>query len=89
MPELITSDLVRLDAPLGAEKAEVIRALAAVVGDAGRAVDIDRLATDALAREDTSPTGLPGGIAIPHCRTIATSLASGNCLRTSHGMRST
>ena len=29
----------------------------------------DGLADDALAREATSATGLPGGIAIPHCRT--------------------
>ena len=42
---------------------------AGVVSEAGRAVDAERLAADALAREDTSPTGLPGGIAIPHCRT--------------------
>ena len=33
----------------------------------------DQLATDALAREATSPTGLPGGIAIPHCRTTGVS----------------
>ena len=69
MSELITTDLVRLDAGLGTDKEEVIRALARVVGDAGRAQDVDQLVTDALAREETSPTGLPGGIAIPHCRT--------------------
>ena len=69
MTDLITSDLVRLDARLGSDKLEVIRALAGVLGDAGRAQDVDQLVTDALAREETSPTGLPGGIAIPHCRT--------------------
>jgi PTS system fructose-specific IIC component len=69
MSALITSDLVRLDASLGATKADVIRALADVVRDAGRASDADRLVTDTLAREETSATGLPGGIAIPHCRT--------------------
>ena len=40
-----------------------------MVGAAGRADDVDQLVQDALAREATSPTGLPGGIAIPHCRT--------------------
>ena len=30
-----------------------------------------RLVADAFAREETSATGLPGGIAIPHCRTAA------------------
>jgi PTS system fructose-specific IIC component len=69
MSDLITSALVRLDADLGTDKHDVIRALAGVVGEADRATDVDQIATDALAREETSPTGLPGGIAIPHCRT--------------------
>ena len=69
MTEMITRDLVRLDATLGADKLEVIHGLAAVVADAGRTADQDQLVDDALAREATSPTGLPGGIAIPHCRT--------------------
>ena len=37
MTDLITADLVRLDADLGADKHDVIRALAGIVGDAGRA----------------------------------------------------
>ncbi len=69
MSDLITTELVRLDADLGSDKHDVIRALAQVVGDAGRATSVDQLVEDALAREATSPTGLPGGIAIPHCRT--------------------
>src|SRR5919199_946016 len=68
---MITPALVRLDVALGNEKTDVIRALAAQVAAAGRTQDADRLAEDALARESTSPTGLPGGIAIPHCRTEA------------------
>ena len=69
MTDLINAGLVRLDADLGAEKHDVIRALAQGVGDAGRATDVDQLVEDAFAREATSATGLPGGIAIPHCRT--------------------
>jgi PTS system fructose-specific IIC component len=69
MTDLISADLVRLDVDLGTDKHDVIRALAAVVGDAGRTDSVDGLAEDALAREATSATGLPGGIAIPHCRT--------------------
>ena len=38
------------------------------VDDAGRATSKDQLIEDAFARESTSATGLPGGIAIPHCR---------------------
>jgi PTS system fructose-specific IIC component len=69
--QMISPSLVRLDASLGSNKEEVIRALAGVVRDAGRTQDADGLAVDALAREATSATGLPGGIAIPHCRTEA------------------
>jgi fructose PTS system EIIBC or EIIC component len=69
MTDLITSELVRLDTSWGTDKRDVIRGLAAVVGDAGRATDTEQLVADAFAREDTSSTGLPGGIAIPHCRT--------------------
>ncbi|HET8602935.1 MAG TPA: fructose-specific PTS transporter subunit EIIC [Marmoricola sp.] len=71
MSELITPALVRLDAALGDDKEAVIRALADLVGDAGRTDTPGRLVEDALAREVTSATGLPGGIAIPHCRTTA------------------
>lgn len=69
MTALITTDLVRLSAGWGSDKHDVIRALAAVVGDAGRATSVDQLVEDAFAREATSATGLPGAIAIPHCRT--------------------
>ena len=69
MTELINTDLVTLGADWGADKHDVIRAMAAVVDDAGRAGDRDQLIADAFAREATSATGLPGGIAIPHCRT--------------------
>lgn len=69
MPDLITAELIRLDADLGGDKHAVIRSLATIVGEAGRAHDVDRVVADAYAREETSGTGLPGGIALPHCRT--------------------
>lgn len=69
MSDLINADLVRLDVDLGADKLEVIRGVAGVAADAGRTTDVDRLAEDTFARERTSATGLPGGVAIPHCRT--------------------
>lgn len=68
---IINTKLVRLDADLGADKQEVITSLAGVVADAGRAAPVETLAADALAREAKSPTGVPGGIAIPHCRSEA------------------
>ena len=66
---MLTEELVRLDVSLGADKTETIRGLARLAADAGRTGNPDGLAEDALAREATSATGLPGGIAIPHCRT--------------------
>jgi PTS system fructose-specific IIC component len=76
MPELITAGLVSLDSPLGATKNDVIRSLAARVVAEGRASDADALAADALEREGKSSTGMPGGIAIPHCRSSAVTVPS-------------
>ena len=76
MPALITTDLVALDADLGADKAAVVRRLAELVARAGRATDADALQADVLAREAEAATGLPGGIAIPHCRSAAVTQAS-------------
>lgn len=67
--EVITPSLVTLDASLGADTTEVIQGLARVLAQAGRATDAEALANDALAREAKAHTGVPGGIAIPHCRT--------------------
>jgi fructose PTS system EIIBC or EIIC component len=76
MPALITTDLVALDADLGADKGTVVRRLAEMVAAAGRATDADALHADVLAREAQAATGLPGGIAIPHCRSEAVTEAS-------------
>jgi PTS system fructose-specific IIC component len=76
MPALITTDLVVLDADLGADKTSVVRRLAELVAAAGRATDADALLADVLAREAQAATGLPGGIAIPHCRSEAVTEAS-------------
>ena len=65
---LIVPELVRLDALPGSGKKDVIEFLAQVVASAGRADTPEGLAGDAIAREETAPTGIPGGIAIPHCR---------------------
>ena len=68
MSELITPDLVALDARFGDSKADVITSLAGLVADSGRSADPAGLADDAFAREAKSSTGMPGGLAIPHCR---------------------
>ncbi|MCU4296536.1 PTS lactose transporter subunit IIC [Brevibacterium permense] len=71
MTSLITTDLVVLDADQGTQSSAVIRALAATIAEHGRANSADGLAAAAIAREEKTPTGVPGGIAIPHARTEA------------------
>jgi PTS system fructose-specific IIC component len=68
MSDLITPDLVSLDSNLGTDRSAVIRYLAEQVTAQGRATGADGLYADALAREEKTATGIPGGIAIPHCR---------------------
>ena len=65
---LIVPELVRLDALPGDDKKAVIDYLAQVIASAGRADTAEGLAGDAIAREETASTGIPGGVAIPHCR---------------------
>lgn len=71
MTQLITTQLVTLDQNLGDSPADVIRVLAGKVAATGRASEVEGLFTDAFAREQKTATGVPGGIAIPHCRSAA------------------
>jgi len=65
--DLINAALVSLDATYGS-KDDVIVALTRLVAADGRSSDAEGLATDAFTREAKSSTGMPGGLAIPHCR---------------------
>lgn len=71
MSDLITADLVLLDENLGDTRFDVIAKLAEAVVKAGRAADFEQLYAAAEARESKTDTGIPGGIAIPHCRSVA------------------
>ena len=71
MSDLITADLVLLDENLGETRFDVIAKLAQAVAKAGRATDSEQLYAAAEARESKTDTGIPGGIAIPHCRSAA------------------
>ncbi|MCX5090861.1 fructose-specific PTS transporter subunit EIIC [Streptomyces sp. NBC_00365] len=67
MSEMITADLVDLD--LSAETKEAAaRALAERMVTLGRVTDLEGFLADVAAREAQMPTGLDGGIGIPHCR---------------------
>lgn len=65
---IITRDLVLLDAAVDGDKQAVITRLVEKLAAAGRTNDAEGLVGAAMAREGQSATGLPGGIAIPHCR---------------------
>ena len=71
MTQLITTELVELDQNLGSTPEDVIRHLAGKVAANGRATEVEGLFADAFAREQKTATGVPGGIAIPHCRSTA------------------
>ncbi|WP_203184287.1 PTS fructose transporter subunit IIABC [Streptomyces pratensis] len=83
MSELITAELVDLD--LSAEtKSAATRSLAGRMVAAGRVTDLDGFLADVAAREAQMPTGLDGGIGIPHCRSehvAAPTLAFGRSAR--------
>jgi len=74
--QLITTELVELDQNLGNTPEDVIRHLAGKVAANGRATEVEGLFADAFARESKTATGVPGGIAIPHCRSTAVTEAT-------------
>ncbi|UUN27393.1 fructose-specific PTS transporter subunit EIIC [Streptomyces sp. FIT100] len=67
MSDMITADLVDLDLA-AATKEEAARSLAERMVARGRVTDLDGFLADVAAREAQMPTGLDGGIGIPHCR---------------------
>ena len=71
--DIIRTDLVALDADLGTSVESVITQLATLVHDAGRASNVEELARPAIEREAQAGTGVPGKVAIPHCRSAAVS----------------
>jgi fructose PTS system EIIBC or EIIC component len=73
---IIEADLVLLDVDAVTDKESVIGRLVTQLAARGRTTDSDGLLTAVLAREAQSATGLPGGIAIPHCRSPHVNAAS-------------
>jgi PTS system fructose-specific IIA component len=70
MTGLITSQLVDLDLKDTAGAAAT-QHLAGLLVAAGRVTDLDQFLADVRAREAQMATGLEGGLAIPHCRSVA------------------
>ncbi|MER6732906.1 PTS fructose transporter subunit IIABC [Streptomyces puniciscabiei] len=67
MSDMITADLVDLDLSADTKEAAA-RALAERMVTQGRVTDLEGFLADVAAREAQMPTGLDGGIGIPHCR---------------------
>ncbi|MCF1599488.1 PTS fructose transporter subunit IIABC [Streptomyces muensis] len=67
MSDMITADLVDLDLSADTKEAAA-RALAERMVALGRVTDLEGFLADVAAREAQMPTGLDGGIGIPHCR---------------------
>ena len=67
MSEMITAELVDLDLSASTKEAAA-RSLAERMVALGRVTDLDGFLADVAAREAQMPTGLDGGIGIPHCR---------------------
>jgi PTS system fructose-specific IIA component len=64
---VISADLVDLNLE-ATDKDTATRSLAERLAKAGRVTDLDGFLADVRAREAQMPTGLEGGIGIPHCR---------------------
>ncbi|ATG51439.1 PTS lactose transporter subunit IIC [Brachybacterium vulturis] len=77
---LMTPELVRLEVDPPGDKLAVIGLMADLIAATGRA---DRAGLEAglLQREESFATGMPGGFAIPHCRTDAVQEAALGVLR--------
>lgn len=69
MPDVITADLVDLDLT-ATDRHEAARTLAARLAADGRLTDLDGFLADVAAREAQTPTGIEGGIGIPHARSV-------------------
>src|SRR2546430_14956133 len=67
MTALITTDLVDLDLK-ATSRAEATAHLAGLLASSGRGTDLEGFLADVRAREAQMPTGIEGGIGIPHAR---------------------
>jgi len=70
MTELITAEMVELDLPPGDKDTTTARLVDRLVA-AGRVTDREVFLADVRAREAVMPTGIEGGIGIPHARSAA------------------
>jgi fructose-specific phosphotransferase system IIA component len=75
MSDLISADLVDLDLT-GDDRHEATAKLAGLLAAAGRVSDTEGFLADVRAREEQMPTGIEGGIGIPHARSAHVTVPS-------------
>jgi len=69
MSEVITADFVDLKLE-AADRQAASRSLAERLVSGGRVTDMEGFLRDIALRESQMPTGIEGGIGIPHCRSV-------------------
>jgi len=69
MSEVITADFVDLKLE-AADRQGASRSLAERLVSGGRVTDMEGFLRDIALRESQMPTGIEGGIGIPHCRSV-------------------
>ena len=82
---LITENLVVLNLD-SADRHAATRVLAQALADEGRVTDLDGFLADVRKREEQMPTGLPGGIGIPHARSAYVTEPTLAFGRSAHGI---
>jgi PTS system fructose-specific IIA component len=90
MPELTADDLIAtelVDLDLAEpDRHAATRSLAERMAKAGRVTDLETFLADVRAREEQMPTGLEGGIGIPHARSAAVTAPTLGFGRSSSGI---
>ena len=85
MSDLITRDLIDLDLT-ATDRHEATRKLAQRLEKAGRVTDLNGFLDDVKARETQMPTGIEGGIGIPHARSAHVTVPTPGFGRSSDGI---
>ena len=85
MSDLITRDLIDLDLT-ATDRHEATRKLAQRLEKAGRVTDLNGFLDDVKARETQMPTGIEGGIGIPHARSAHVTVPTLGFGRSSDGI---
>jgi len=85
MTELITTEVVLVDVE-APDRVALIRLIGERLLAAGRVSDLEGFLQDVATREAQMPTGLPGGVGIPHARSAHVTASTLGFARVSGGV---